>query len=201
MTNYKYLIIGGGMTAAAAVDGIREVDSTGAIGLISAEMDAPYDRPPLSKALWKGKPLDIIWHKTKSEGVTVHLGRIVKEIVPGQKRVVDDKGDVFTYQKLLLATGGKPRRLAFGDDQIIYFRTLPDYRRLRALTESGRRFAVIGGGFIGSEIAAALALNGKEVVMIFPAKILEIASSRTLWLSLCPIFTGKRVLKCWPGKR
>jgi NADPH-dependent 2,4-dienoyl-CoA reductase/sulfur reductase-like enzyme len=170
MMNYKYLIIGGGMTAAAAVDGIREVDSTGAIGLISAEMDAPYDRPPLSKVLWKGKPLDIIWRKTKSEGVTVHLGRVVKGIAPGQKRVVDDKGDVFTYQKLLLATGGKPRRLAFGDDQIIYFRTLPDYRRLRALTESGRRFAVIGGGFIGSEIAAALALNGKEVVMIFPGK-------------------------------
>ena len=83
---------------------------------------------------------------------------------------MDDKGDVFTYQKLLLATGGRPRRLPFGDDQIIYFRTLSDYRRLRALTETGRRFAVIGGGFIGSEIAAALALNGKEVVMIFPEK-------------------------------
>ena len=64
----------------------------------------------------------------------------------------------------------RPRRLPFGDDQIIYFRTLSDYRRLRALTETGRRFAVIGGGFIGSEIAAALALNGKEVVMIFPGK-------------------------------
>ena len=170
MTNYKYLIIGGGMTAAAAVDGIREVEVTGGIGLISAETDDPYDRPPLSKGLWKGKSLDSIWRKTKDKGATVHIGRVVKEIVPRQKRVVDDKGDVFTYEKLLLATGGKPRRLGFGDDQIIYFRTLADYRRLRALTEPGRRFAVIGGGFIGSEIAAALALNGKEVVMIFPGK-------------------------------
>ena len=170
MTDYQYVIIGGGMTASAAVTGIREVDSTGGIGLISAELDAPYDRPPLSKALWKGKPLDSIWRKTESKGMTVHLGRVVKEIVPKQKRVVDDKGDVFTYQKLLLATGGRPRRLAFGDDQIIYFRTLSDYRRLRALTETSQRFAVIGGGFIGSEIAAALALNGKEVVMIFPGK-------------------------------
>ena len=168
MTDYQYVIIGGGMTAAASVDGIREVDSTGSIGLISAELDAPYDRPPLSKALWKGKPLDSIWRKTESKGVTVYLGRVVKEIVPEQKRVVDDKGEVFTYQKLLLATGGRPRRLAFGDDQITYFRTLSDYRSLRALTETGRRFAVIGGGFIGSEIAAALALNGKEVVMLFP---------------------------------
>lgn len=170
MTNYQYLIIGGGMTAASAVDGIREVDSTGGIGLISVELDAPYDRPPLSKALWKGKSLDIIWRKLENKGVKVHLGRVVKEIVPKQKRVEDDKGDVFTYQKLLLATGGRPRRLPFGEDQIIYFRTLSDYRRLRALTERGRRFAVIGGGFIGSEIAAALALNEKEVVMIFPDK-------------------------------
>lgn len=168
MTNYQYLIIGGGMTAAAAADGIREVDSTGIIGLISEESDAPYDRPPLSKALWKGKPLDIIWRKMGNKGIEVHLGHVVKEIVPMQKRVVTDSGNVYTYQKLLLASGGRPRHLAFGNDQIIYFRTLSDYRRLRALTETGRRFAVIGGGFIGSEIAAALALDGKEVVMIFP---------------------------------
>jgi 3-phenylpropionate/trans-cinnamate dioxygenase ferredoxin reductase subunit len=170
MTNHQYLIIGGGMTAAAAVNGIREVDATGGIGLISAELDAPYDRPPLSKALWKGKPLDSIWRRFENKGVTVHLGRLVTEIIPKQKRVVDDKGEVFTYHKLLLATGGRPRRLAFGEGQIMYFRTLPDYRRLRALTETGRRFAVIGGGFIGSEIAAALAMNGREVVMIFPGQ-------------------------------
>jgi 3-phenylpropionate/trans-cinnamate dioxygenase ferredoxin reductase subunit len=170
MTSYQYLIIGGGMSAAAAVDGIREVDPTGGIALISEEMDAPYDRPPLSKALWKGKSLDTIWRKTENNGVKVHLGRVVKEIVPRQNRAVDDKGDIFTYQKLLLATGGRPRRLAFGHDQIIYFRTMSDYRRLRALSGTGRRFAVIGGGFIGSEIAAALALNGNDVVMIFPGK-------------------------------
>ena len=170
MTSYQYLIIGGGMTAAAAADGIREVDSTGGIGLISAEPDAPYNRPPLSKALWKGEPFETIWRKTENKRVEIHLCRIVKEIALTQKRVLDDEGRVFTYEKLLLATGGRPRRLPFGDDQIIYFRTLSDYRRLRALTGTGRRFAVIGGGFIGSEIAAALALNGKEVVMIFPGK-------------------------------
>ena len=170
MPNYKYLIVGGGMTAAAAVEGIREIDSSGGIGLISAESDPPYDRPPLSKSLWKGKPLARIWRKTEDKEVKLYLDRVVKEIVPEQKRVVDDKGDIFTYQKLLLATGGRPRQLAFGDSQIIYFRTLSDYRRLRALAETGRRFAVIGGGFIGSEIAAALAMNGKEVVMIFPGK-------------------------------
>ena len=105
MTNYDYLIIGGGMTAAAAVDGIRKVDPTGGIGMISMEPDAPYNRPPLSKALWKGKPLDSIWRKTEDKGVRMHLGRAVKQIVPNEKRVVDDKGDVFTYEKLLLSTG------------------------------------------------------------------------------------------------
>jgi 3-phenylpropionate/trans-cinnamate dioxygenase ferredoxin reductase component len=170
MTNYDYLIIGGGMTAAAAVDGIREVDPTSGIGMISTEPDPPYDRPPLSKALWKGKPLDSIWRKPKNNLVDVHLSRVIRQIIPKEKRLIDATGDVFTYEKLLLATGGRPRRLPFDDDQIIYFRTLSDYRRLRTLTEAYRRFAVIGAGFIGSEIAAALAMNGKEVVMIFPGQ-------------------------------
>jgi NADPH-dependent 2,4-dienoyl-CoA reductase/sulfur reductase-like enzyme len=170
MTNYKYLIVGGGMSAAAAVEGIREVDSAGSICLISAEPDAPYNRPPLSKALWKGKSVDSIWRKTEKKQAELHLGREVRSVVPREKRVVDDRGDVYAYGKLLIATGGRPRRLPFEDDPIIYFRTLSDYKRLRALTEKGRRFAVIGGGFIGSEIAAALALNGKQVVMIFPGR-------------------------------
>jgi NADPH-dependent 2,4-dienoyl-CoA reductase/sulfur reductase-like enzyme len=69
---------------------------------------------------------------------------------------------------LLLATGGTPRRLPFGGDEVIYYRTLGDYERLRALTQSGQRFAVVGGGFIGSEVAAALAMNGKRVTMVVP---------------------------------
>lgn len=170
MTHYQYLIIGGGMTAAAAAVGIRKRDATGAIGLISAELDAPYDRPPLTKGLWKGTALDAIWRKTGGKGVTLHLGRVVKGIVPAEKRVVDDRGEVFTYQKLLLATGGQPRRLPFDGGQVIYFRTLSDYRRLREQTEKGRKFAIIGGGFIGAEIAASLASIGKKVVMIFPGK-------------------------------
>jgi 3-phenylpropionate/trans-cinnamate dioxygenase ferredoxin reductase component len=166
--DYQYLIIGGGMTAAAAVDGIREVDATGSIGIVSAESDSPYNRPPLSKGLWKGELLDGIWRKTKGKAPELHLGRVIKEIVPREKRVIDSQGSVFSYEKLLLATGGTPRRLPFADDQIIYFRTLADYRRLHALSEKRERFAVIGGGFIGSEIAAALAMNKKKVTLVFP---------------------------------
>jgi NADPH-dependent 2,4-dienoyl-CoA reductase/sulfur reductase-like enzyme len=94
----------------------------------------------------------------------------VTAIEPTDKQVVDAQGNRYSWEKLLLATGGSPRRLPFGNDHIIYFRTVADYRRLRALTEKGQRFAVIGGGFIGSEIAAALTLNQKKVVMLFPGK-------------------------------
>ena len=165
---YKYLIIGGGMTADAAIGGIRQTDPSGSIGLIGVEPHPPYNRPPLSKALWKGKPLDTVWRRTDRRGVDLHLGRTAVALDPGRKQVTDDQGTTHTWEKLLLATGGTPRRLGFGGERVIYFRTLDDYTRLRALTERGRQFAVIGGGFIGSEIAAALAMNNKDVVMLFP---------------------------------
>jgi NADPH-dependent 2,4-dienoyl-CoA reductase/sulfur reductase-like enzyme len=168
MPHYKYMIIGGGMTADSAAKAIREIDSHGSIGLISAESFPPYNRPPLSKKLWKGKPLESIWRKTENLGVELNLGREIKSIDPKNKTTVDDQGQVYTFEKLLLATGGTPRRLPFGSEQIIYFRTLQDYKRLRMQVEHLRRFAVIGGGFIGSEIAAALSMQEKDVVMVFP---------------------------------
>jgi len=169
MQHYNYLIVGGGMTTDAAIQGIRELDADGTIGLIGAEPDPPYNRPPLTKGLWKGKPFDSIWRHTESRNVDFHLGRRAMTINVLRQEITDDKDEVYGFDKLLLATGGQPRRLPFDDDgQIIYFRTLADYRSLRALTEKYDRFAVIGGGFIGSEIAAALAMNGKEVVLLFP---------------------------------
>ncbi|MGH9342423.1 MAG: NAD(P)/FAD-dependent oxidoreductase, partial [Terriglobia bacterium] len=169
MLNYKYLIIGGGMTADAAVRGIREIDSSGPIGIISAETHPPYNRPPLSKALWKGGKFDDIWRKTEAvASVALHLSTTVDRIDSLRKVAVDQKESEYTYEKLLLATGGTPRRLPFGGDAVIYFRTLADYQRLRALADKDGRFVVIGGGFIGSEIAAALRMNGKQVAMIFP---------------------------------
>src|SRR5262249_41200428 len=124
MPNYTYLIVGGGMTADAAVHGIREVDRGGSIGLLSAEGHPPHDRPPLSKKLWKGKPLEGIWRQTESQGVTLHLGRTARHLDPQNKCVTDDQGTAYGYVKLLLATGGTPRRLPLGGEQIIYFRTL-----------------------------------------------------------------------------
>ena len=156
------------MAADAAVRGIRELDATQAIGLIGAEADPPYARPPLSKALWKGEPFDSVWRNTREAGVELLLGRRVARLDLLRKRVADDRGTEYSYGKLLLATGGTPRRLPFGGESAIYFRTLDDYRRLRALAGEHKTFAVIGGGFIGSEVAAALALQGARVTMLFP---------------------------------
>jgi NADPH-dependent 2,4-dienoyl-CoA reductase/sulfur reductase-like enzyme len=141
----------------------------GKIGLISAESDPPYDRPPLTKGLWKDQDLGSVWRKSPRAGATLHLNRRVARLNVDEKQAVDNEGQVYAFDKLLLATGGRPRRLPSDDGgEIIYYRTLADYRRVAKLAEEKERFAVIGGGFIGSELAAALAMNGKQVVMAFP---------------------------------
>jgi 3-phenylpropionate/trans-cinnamate dioxygenase ferredoxin reductase subunit len=168
MTHYPYVIVGGGMTAAAAARALRETDPSGAVCLISAEPHPPYARPPLSKGLWKGEPESGIWRGTDAAGVELRLSRRVTAIDAQHRTVTDERGDAVGYDKLLLATGGTPRRLPLDSEQIIYFRTYDDYRRLRALANERLRFAVLGGGFIGSEIAAALRMAGRDVVMLVP---------------------------------
>src|SRR5438445_11366199 len=129
MPDHTHLIVGGGMTAAAAAQALHEADPVGSIGLISAEPHPPYDRPPLSKALWKGEPEEKIWRKTAATGAALHLGRRITALDPRARSVTDDRCTVYRYQKLILATGGVPRRLPLKTDQIIYFRTLVAYHR------------------------------------------------------------------------
>ena len=169
MKHSRYLIIGGGMAADSATRGIRKIDTSGTIAMICDEPDPPYDRPPLSKSLWKDKPFESIWRNTGDLNADVLLGRKVVALDAAKKSATDDAGNIYTYEKLLLATGGSVRRLPDADESVIYFRTAGDYRKLRKLSERGSDFVVIGGGFIGSEVAAALAMNGKRVAMIFPS--------------------------------
>ncbi|UCD01738.1 MAG: FAD-dependent oxidoreductase [Promethearchaeota archaeon] len=174
MTNYtyKYLIIGGGMTADAAAHSIRDSDPKGTIGLISSEDDPPYARPPLSKALWTGdEELEDIDLGTSEASLEMHLGRIATKIDRPNKKIIDEKGNIYSYTKLLIATGGTPRKLPNIEEKgLIYYRTLSDYKNLKALVDKNNTFGVIGGGFIGSEIAAAIKMykSDAEVTMIFP---------------------------------
>jgi 3-phenylpropionate/trans-cinnamate dioxygenase ferredoxin reductase component len=163
-----YLIVGGGMAANAAVRGIREVDPAGDITMIGAEPHTPYKRPPLSKDLWKGKSRESIWYPGAEDHAHIHRDTHATSIDAGRKTVTDADGRSYEYGKLLIATGGRPRRLPGAGDDIIYFRTVDDFDRLHRLCEQGGDVVVIGGGFIGAEISAALAMNGAPVTLVFP---------------------------------
>ncbi|TFG02240.1 MAG: NAD(P)/FAD-dependent oxidoreductase [Promethearchaeota archaeon] len=168
---YKFLIIGGGMAAASAAQSLREKDKEGSIGLISREKYPPYARPPLSKALWKGeRTLEDIDLGTGELDIKMHLGRTATKIDVNNNKVYDDKDNEYSYLKLLLATGGTPKKIPGVDvPGIIYYRTKTDYEKLKEKVDKNKSFGVIGGGFIGSEIAAAIKMYkpSAEVTMIF----------------------------------
>src|SRR5579862_692748 len=102
MPDYRYLVVGGGMTGDAACRGIRDHDPDGSIGLVGQEPDPPYSRPPLSKALWQGKEEESIWRGTGELGVDLHLGRRIVELDLAAHRATDDGGEVWGYEQLLL---------------------------------------------------------------------------------------------------
>ena len=173
---FDYVIVGGGLAGASAIEGIRELDTVGKILMICAEKHLPYDRPPLSKKLWLGKQKveDIFlqghsfYHKHK---VTLLLGVKVVRLDPSQKTITTTIGENYGFGKLLLATGSMPRHLTIpGSDLegICYYRSLDDYLHTRSVAAAGKSAVVVGGGFIGSELAAALSINKLNVTMIFP---------------------------------
>jgi len=179
MQRFRYVIVGGGQSADAGVKGIRSVDEDGSIALFSAEPHEPYERPPLSKGLWMGsEEEDEVFLGTRDENVTLFLGTRVTAIDGDARTVTDSKGDVIGFDKLLIATGGTPRSLPglTPSERVLAYRTLDDYHQARALAEKGARVVVIGGGFIGSEMAAGLHTVGAEVSMVYPEA--EIGANR-----------------------
>ena len=173
--NSKYLIVGGGLAAASAIEGIRSHDAEGTISLISRENVSPYHRPLLSKDLWFGKkkPDELPVYPPefyRENNVALHLRREIVELDPEKHLVWDERGTEYGYEKLLLATGGRPRRLNVpGADieGVHYFRDLEDYQFLHEHLQHFEHALVIGGGFIGMEIAAALNHVGKQVTLIY----------------------------------
>ncbi|MCC6678918.1 MAG: FAD-dependent oxidoreductase [Phycisphaerales bacterium] len=176
--SYPYVVLGAGLAAASAVEGIRLHDSSGSIVLIGAEQAPPYDRPPLSKQLWSGAKTmeEIFLHPGTfyaEQGVELQLGTSILALDPASHTLRDADSAIYRYRKLLLATGGTPRRLSIpgGDlDGVSYFRMVQDYKYLRRAADAAQSALVVGGGFIGSEIAAALSQRGLRVTMVFPGQ-------------------------------
>jgi NADPH-dependent 2,4-dienoyl-CoA reductase/sulfur reductase-like enzyme len=165
MHEYRYLIVGGGMTGHAAAAAIRGLDPAGSLGMIGEEAVPPYARPQLSQDADAGQgglpvPLPAL------QGLVHHAGRRAVALDPAGHLVEDDLGERYQYERLLLATGGAQRRLAAGGDRVIHLRTMVDYQRLRAA--GGHCAVVVGGGYVGTEVAAALAAEGRDVTMVFP---------------------------------
>jgi 3-phenylpropionate/trans-cinnamate dioxygenase ferredoxin reductase component len=166
MHTTTYLIVGAGMTGDMAAKGIRDHDSDGSITMVGADPHPTYKRPLLTKGLWQGAPEDKVWREP-ADGVELVTGRRIVSLDIDARTATDDGGEKFSWQKLLLATGAKPREIP-GAEGVIWFRTLDDYHRLREIAPEGSHVVVIGGGFIGSELAAGLVGNGISVTMLFP---------------------------------
>ncbi|MBA8795735.1 NADPH-dependent 2,4-dienoyl-CoA reductase/sulfur reductase-like enzyme [Friedmanniella endophytica] len=175
---YDYLIIGGGMAADAAARGIRELDDSGTIGILSADADPPYQRPPLSKDLWQEPEegsddtggLDTIWLNTADDtGADVRLRTVVTGIDRDGRQVSTESGELVGYGKLLLATGSRPNRIEGlpEDERVVYFRSAQDYQRVRSLAGAGEHAVVVGGGYIATEVAAGLSRTGAKVSVVF----------------------------------
>jgi 3-phenylpropionate/trans-cinnamate dioxygenase ferredoxin reductase subunit len=201
MDSFRYVIVGGGMTGHAAAKGIREVDRQGTLAMISAEPDGPYARPPLTKKLWAGGAEESVW-LDPVEGLELRLGRRVVALDRAARQLTDESGTVVRYERLLLATGGAPRRLAFDDERIVYFRTFRDYKRVReAVSAKARRIVVIGGGFIGSELAASLATNGVPVTMIFPEPGICARAFPPDLSAFVTRYYGEKGVEVWTGEK
>jgi len=165
MHEYRYLIVGGGMTGHSAAAAVRELDPAGSAGMIGEEPLPPYARPALSQGAWTAAERPRFFLPAL-QGLVHHAGRRAALLDPASHTVVDDLGERYHYERLLLATGGAPRRLAIGGDRVLHLRTMADFERLRG--HGGHCALVVGGGYVGTELAAALAAEGRDVTMVFP---------------------------------
>ncbi len=170
----QILIIGAGQAAAQAVDVLRRKGYAGALTIVGDEPLLPYQRPPLSKKYLSGalaRDRLPIRHQSfyDEHRVEVRLGRRATTLDPVARRVTLDDGSMLSYDALLLATGSTPRRLATPGSALTgihYLRTMEDTDRLRAEVRPGARVVVVGGGYIGLEVAATCRELGVEVTVL-----------------------------------
>lgn len=180
---YRYVIIGGGLAAASAAEGIREVDAEGSVVIIGQENRRPYHRPPVSKGILLGskKPEDTYCKAEafyKDHGIVLRTGVSGTTLDPSAHRITLSNGEVLSYERALLATGSRARRLPLpgADLKGVYtLRTLDDALNLLEAMKNAQSAAVIGGSYIGAESASALAQRGIRTTMLFPeSRLLQV---------------------------
>ncbi len=169
------LVVGGGLAGASAISTLRAQGFDGRITLLGEEPLPPYERPPLSKEYLRGEAAEpslvrsTEWYE--EQGVELRIGVRVLEVVPGEREVVLAGGERLRYDRLLVATGVRNRRLEVpGSDLpgLFDLRTVADADRLREAARAASSAVIVGAGFIGCEVAASLRLMGLEVTVVEP---------------------------------
>ena len=170
----QLVVVGGGLTGAKVVQAYRDAGGDDAIVLVSMDTFVPYHRPPLSKRYLRGEieadgtfvaPEDFYRH----HGVELRLETQVERVRPDERALELRGGERLPYDRLVLATGGTPRTLGVsGEDLegVHRLRTLANSSAIREAAESARRAVVVGGSFIGSEVAASLRTLGLDVTLV-----------------------------------
>ena len=183
MSDYRYVIVGGGLAGGKAVEGIRAVDEEGSIALVTSEPRRPYHRPPLSKGFLRGEqPRDEIFVEEEGDYYETHGVDLITNAeavrLDRETQLVGlSNGESLTYERLLLATGGRAKRLPLPGNaltNVFTLRTVDDSEAIHEAAGQGKRALVLGGSFIGSEVAASLSMLGTGVTMVFPeSRLLE----------------------------
>ncbi|MFL2131582.1 NAD(P)/FAD-dependent oxidoreductase [Ruoffia sp. FAM 20858] len=175
--SYKYIILGGGMAGANAAMEIRKYDREGTLLIVTQENDKPYYRPPLSKEFWTEPdyPKETIYYNiSDDESIDFLTGTTVKQINADQQTIEIESGEIYQYEKLLYALGGAPKWIdGLESERVLALRNLEDYRNLRKLAKPGSKVIIVGGGWVGAELAAGLKLNDMDVTLVFPNEILN----------------------------
>lgn len=170
----RMVILGAGHAGGRAAEAMRQAGHAGPIDLVGEETHRPYERPPLSKELLAGDmPVEKIFLHPQpyyaEQGITLHLGQRAESIDRAGRRVILADGRSLPYDRLLIATGGRVRRLACPGAELAgvhTLRNLDDTLSLHPLLGEGARLVVIGGGFIGLEVAATARKRGARVTVV-----------------------------------
>ena len=178
-TSPTYVVVGAGLTAGKAVEALREAGFGDRIILYGDEHERPYERPPLSKdyLLGNSELEKVFVHSPEwydEHDVELRLGNEVVRIDPQGRELVTADGQHQSFDKLLLATGSSPRRLAMADESgapVAYLRRIGDSDRIKSALEPGKRIAIIGGGWIGLEVASAARQADAQVTVIEAADL------------------------------